>query len=997
MAKNNYKYILDKGKLKKVPSTTKAKYSIPDPSHFFSPVTNLIPGLSSVSGARVLIGDKSSLQAMTLTNREAPLVQPAAKGAKESFSQQFGKLVSVRSKTEGTISKITEDEIIVKDKHGEHHHHPKYSNYIVGRESYIDHKPIVSVGDKVKKDQVLATSNYSDNKGNLALGMNLKTAIMPFRSLNFEDALVISESAAKKLEGEQLIPVRLEVARGISTDKDKFISLFPNKFYNDQLTTISENGVVKKGTIVKPGDPVILAFQPKTLKSLDIQLGKLAKVIRNAFSDISIIWEYEHEGEVTDVSATSKLITVTIKTKRPMGQGDKLNMPFGAKGVVHIAPDTQMPQGQDGKPVDVLLNSMSITSRVAPGLVNTIGLAKLANKLGKPLKMTGFTQGSAVQKVIDALDKHGISDTEKLYDPISGKHIDVLTGPLYFNRLHHIAEDKVSTRSAATTYDINMQPSKAGSHEKAKRIGNLATTVALSNDAKAVLRDIATVRATKNDEFWTAIKLGYPPPPPKVPFIFNKFISHLKGAGVNVQQEGSKFHILPQTDKDVVAMSVGEIKKPLTYKLKKDDLIPEDEGLFDPTLTGIYGDNYNHVTLEHSVPNPLAEEHLRKLLGMTKATYEDAVASGRLETELKGMDIDAKLKELKKTLESKSKTKRDEAVKGISFLHMLKEHDLKPADMLLSKVPIIPAQYRPIMVQGDQVLSADINELYKDLMLVNKAMQDVKGVPDIDPSHILTAKKKLYEGVKAIYGLGDPINPKSQEKGYKGLLATTLGLQGGSAKESMFQAKVVNKPIDLVGRAVLLPDSKLDLNQASIPQPVAWSVFSPFVIRRMVRQGIPATKAREYLDNKHPLALQALHDEMQDRPGIVTRDPQLSKYNFQGFYIKMNPDPKDFSIKLNPLVFKGYGADSDGDQLNIQVPATDEAKDEIKEKLLPEKNLIYHRTFSPIYTPSNEAATGLFAASFEDKKNKPIKYNSPQEVVKDFLAGKLDVGDRITL
>jgi DNA-directed RNA polymerase beta' subunit len=134
---------------------------------------------------------------------------------------------------------------------------------------------------------------------------------------------------------------------------------------------------------------------------------------------------------------------------------------------------------------------------------------------------------------------------------------------------------------------------------------------------------------------------------------------------------------------------------------------------------------------------------------------------------------------------------------------------------------------------------------------------------------------------------------------------------------------------------------------------------------------------------------------MQDRPGIVTRDPQLSKYNFQGMYLKMNPDPKDFSIKMNPLVFKGYGGDCDGDQLNVQLPATEEAKEEIKEKLLPEKNLLYHRSFSPMYTPNNEAATGIFAASYEDKKNKPAKYTSPDEVVRDFLAGKLDIGDRV--
>ena len=995
MASKNHKYALVNGKLKKVPHGHKSKYSIPDPSHFFSPVTNLIPSLSSVSGARVLIGDKSSLQAMTLVNREAPLVQSAPKGGKDSFAHEFGKLVSVSSKIEGTVTKIDEDHISVKDKDGKEHVHDKYHNYIVGRESYIHHTPIVSVGDKVKHGQLLATSNYSDHKGTLALGMNLKTAIMPYRSLNFEDALAISETAAKKLEGEQLIPVRMELARGLATDKDKFVSLFPNKYYNDQLAHIGENGVVKRGTVLKHGDPVILAYQPKTLKSLDIQLGNLSKVIRNAYSDVSVPWSYEYEGEVTDVAVTGKLATVTVKTKRPMSFGDKLNMPFGAKGVVHIVPDTQMPQSADGKPVDVLLNTMSITSRVAPGLVNTIGLGKLAEKKGKNIKVTGFTEGSAVQKVIDVLVKHGISETEKLYDPASGRHIDVLTGPLYFNRLHHIAEDKISSRSAATTYDINMQPSKAGSDEKAKRLGNLATTVALSNDAKAVLRDIATVRATKNDEFWTALKLGHTPPPPKVPFIFNKFISHLQGAGVNVVQEGSKFHISPQTDRDVVALSRGEITEPLSYKLKKDTLIAEDGGLFDPSLVGIHGDNYNHISLHHKIPNPMAEEPLRKLLKMTKTAYEAAAASGKVEKELKGIDLDKKIEELKKFVVSKRKSGRDEALKSLSFLTMIKSHGLKLDDIMLSKVPIIPAQYRPVMAQGDQVLTADINELYKDLMLVNRSYGEAKDSEHVDPEHLHTAKQQIYNGVKAVYGLGEPVQTKSIEKGYKGLLASALGLQGGSAKESMFQAKVVNKPIDLVGRAVLLPDTQLDLNQASIPQSVAWSIFSPFVIRRMVRQGVPATKAREYLDNKHPLASAALQEEMADRPGIVTRDPQLSKYNFQGMYLKLNPDPKDFSIKLNPLVFKGYGGDSDGDQLNVQLPASDDAKEEVKEKLLPEKNLIYHRTLSPIYTPSNEAATGLFAASFEDKKNKPQHYSSSAEVVRDFLSGKLDIGDRV--
>jgi len=995
MAKK-HKYVLMQGKLRKVDAETKVDYVIPSTTDFFSPVTNLIPNLGSVSGARVLIGDKSSLQAMTLVNREAPLVQSAADKKSKSFIQDFGeRLVSIKSTVSGKVTEVGPQEIKIKGDVGGVITVPLYENYLVGRESYMHHTPVVKVGDAVRVGDLLATSNYSDKSGNMALGMNLKTAVMPFRSYNFEDALVISETAAKKLEAEQLVPVRLELSRGIETDKDKFISLFPNRYYNDQLSNLDSHGVIKKGSRVSTGDPIILAFQPKTLKSLELQLGKLSRALKNAYSDISKEWEYEHDGEVVDVAYTGKLITLTVKTTRPMAQGDKLSNPFGAKGVVRIVSDGEMPQDEAGKPIDVLLNSMSVTSRVAPGLITTMALGKLAEKKNKSLKITPFVSGSSIEQTIKTLDKAGIKDTEKLYDPASGRHIEVFTGPSYYTRLHHIAEDKISSRSAGTTYDINMQPSKAGSDEKSKRLGNLATTVALSNDAKAVLRDVAVVRSTKNDDFWTAIKLGHTPPPPKVPFIFNKFISHLEGSGVRVHQDGPKFNILPQSDKDIEKFSQGEIKEPLTYKLKGGELIPEEGGLFDPVNTGIYGDAYNHVNLSFKIPNPISEEPLRKLLGLTKVKFENLIAEGKLEKTLKDINVDQKIDELRGYIKSNRKTGRDDAIKVLNFLLMLKKNELTPANLMLTKVPIIPAQYRPIMAQGNQIMSADVNELYKDLMLVNRSLGDI---PENTPEDLLvSARRQLYEGVKAVYGLGEPISVRSKEKKFKGLLATTLGTMGGSAKESMFQAKVVNKPIDLVGRGVLIPDGNLNLNEASIPQAILWNIYTPFIIRRLVRQGVMATKAKEYVQNKHPLASQALQEELKDRPGIVTRDPQLSKYNFQGFFLKPNPDPKDFSIKLNPLVFKGYGADSDGDQLNVQVPASDDAKEEIKEKLMPEKNLIYHRTFSPIFTPSNEAAVGLFAASYEDNKNKPTHYGSIAEVIRDFKSGKLDVGDRIEL
>ena len=158
---------------------------------------------------------------------------------------------------------------------------------------------------------MIATSNFSDKNGDLALGVNLTTAIMPYRSSNFEDAFVVTEAGAKKLEAEQIMTHRIEKRMGIETKLDKYVSLFPNKFYNTQVQNLDADGVVKKGTILHYGDPVILAYAPKTIKTTDIHLGKLSKALSHAYRDVTDKWDYENPGVVTDVSKQGALILET--------------------------------------------------------------------------------------------------------------------------------------------------------------------------------------------------------------------------------------------------------------------------------------------------------------------------------------------------------------------------------------------------------------------------------------------------------------------------------------------------------------------------------------------------------------------------------------------------------------------------------------------------------------------------------------------------------------
>ena len=990
--------ILDKGRLTKTGKLEPDHLQFPSSKDFFALPSNLIPGIGGVSGGRVLLGSKAALQAVSLLRPETPLVQSHSGIAGDrTVHHAFGHdVLTIVAEQSGKLEEVTPDSLTVKyDGQPKSETIQLYNNFNLGRKTFIHHTPKITVGSNFKKGAILATSNHTDDKGHLALGVNLRTAVMPYRSGNFEDAWVVTESGAKKLEAEQLIKIRLEAENGIEIGKTKYVSLFANRFNNQQLSAVDQDGVVRVGTKLRHGDPVIVGISPKALKSTDVQLGRLSKTLKNAYKDEAETWHYEHDGVVADVSKAGKLVTVQVRTTRGLAVGDKVSNAWGAKGVVGaIIADTLAPTDARGTPIDIMLNSMSITSRVAPALAVTLGLGKLAEKTGKIVKMAHFTKESSVQQAMDALKKEGISDTEQLYDPVTGRHVEVLTGPLYFTRLIHIAEDKQSSRSQGIGYSWDRQPAKSD-EESSKRIGNLATTALLSHGATAVLRDVATVKGTQNDEYWRALKLGHAPPTPQVPFIFTKFISMLEGSGIKVRHEGSKFNLLPMTDKDVLASSSGPINSALMFKLHRDELTPETGGLFDPAKVGVLGERYNHVDLNFAVPNPVSEDYLRKLLGVTKVQFNELVIAGKMKAALDAVNIPGKIEEYRKYLKTGKRTNRDNAVKVLGFLLMMQKHNIHPRDLLLTKVPIIPAQYRPAIMQGGITLSADVNNLYKDLILNNNSLKDVD--QHTPPEVADNLREQQYAAVKAVYGLGDPIGAKNKEKNVKGLLATALGIRGGSAKSAMFQSKVVNKPLDLVGRAVLTPDAKLDLDEASVPQDILWKTYLPFVIRRLVQRGVPAIRASEFVKLRNPIAVTALMEELRDRPAIISRDPSLHKANLTGFYLKPNPNPKDKTVKLNPLVFKSFNADNDGDQLNINVPAGEEAKLEVINKMLPSRNLISPKTFAPMYIPSNEAALGLFQSSTEDKQNVIKKYPTESAVIQAYHDGTLEPGDRVEI
>ncbi len=969
-------------------------YVLPSTDQMFSATSNLVPFVSGIKGGRLLMGAKFMTQALPLRNAEAPLVQNLFEKGK-SFDDLYGaKAGAVFAKDRGIVQAITPNAITMRYADGSKETHELYHNFPYNRKTFSHNTPLVKVGDEVKAGQVLAKSNYTDDKGTLAVGTNLRTAYIPYKGLNYEDSILISEGAAKKLSSEHMYQHALDAGEkgDMEIGRKQFVSVFPGKFSRQQLVNIDHNGTVKPGTIVKYGDPLILALQHN--KPTAVHHGH-----KPIYSDGSVVWHHEGDGEVTDVDRTKDgSWNVTVKAYSPMQEGDKLSGRYGDKGVIsRIIPDDQMPHGEDGKPYELLLNPQGVISRANPSQLFETLLGKVARQRGEAFKVPGFNTESLTDLVERELKKAGLKDTEDLIDPTTGHKIPgVMTGERFMMKLHHMAEAKSVGRDVGA-YTSEGLPARGG-ELGSKRVSNMEQNALLSHGATSVLRDAQVIRGQRNDEFWRAFRMGLTPPPPKVPLVFNKFLSYLEGSGVHVRRDGSKLQLFALTDKDIDSMSAGAIENGNT--VTGDQLKPVKGGLFDESLTGGHeGNRWSHINLHEPIPNPVMEDPIKRLLNLTGKEYE-AVLSGKkalhgetggqaIKTALSKINIDGAIEYNKGIIKDGAKSKRDHAVKALGYLKSLREHNLNPADWVMTKVPVLPPQFRPITVFKGMQMSADPNYLYRDLMLSNNDLRDMKG--NVGDEQLGEERLRVYKAFKAVTGLGDPVQPKTQEKQVKGLLAHVFG---GSPKIGLFQRRVIGSPVDVVGRAVITPNPELSMDQVGLPESRAWTIYRPFIMRRLIRSGMPATEAAKAVANQSDVARKSMLAEMKERPVMINRAPTLHRYGFMAAWPILT---KGNTLQIPPVLTPGFGADFDGDAMNYHVPVDQEAVKDAIDKMMPSKNLKSTRDFKVHYLPKNEFLMGLYLASGQKSKRQSRVFHSQQDVVAAFHRGEIGVNDPVTV
>jgi DNA-directed RNA polymerase subunit beta' len=1009
-------------------SMKSADYVMRDPIQMFSMASNLVPFIAADHPNRSTMAGRHMEQAIPLQNRKAPLVQSLA-GTK-TFEQVMGQYAGHVSRVNGEVVQVKKDGIIVKDDAGKKHEVQIYDNFPLNADkAFLHSTPTVKVGDKVKKGQSVADTNFTD-KGNLALGTNLKVGYMPYKGYNFEDGIVISESAAKELASEHLHRKTLQRDKEHVLSKKKFQAYSPDAITRDQADKLDDEGVIKPGQLVMPGDTLIAALREKKDTREDKELARIHKSLVKPYIDASVKWEADHPGIVQEVVRKGKKMAVHVKTLESAEVGDKLAGRHGNKGIItKILPDDEMPQTKDGNALQILMNPTGVPGRTNLGQVLETAAGKIAEKTGKPYVIKNFQPNEDLHaKVTADLKAHGFSTDgkEEIIDPTTGKSLGkVLTGPQHVIKLKHQVEKKLVARAGGPgyAYDRNLVPKGGGPHG-AQALGTLGLYSMLAHGAKANLREMQTLKsdAGQNDEFWAALQAGEPLPAPRPTFAYKKFTSYLNTLGVNVKKEGNNLSLVPFTDQQVKEMSNGEIKD-AGRMVRAKDLRPEKGGLFDPKVTGgMEGTKWSHIRLAEPMPNPLFERAIQSLTGLDQKKYMSVVTgqkaldkNGNLIDDLDagatgGAAINGLLKKIdtKTALEQAQKelsnpglkgNRLDQANKKVKFLQALDKAGMSARDAyMVQNIPVMPPSMRPLsqLPNGDINLD-DVNGHYKGLHITSNKLKSIS--PLLPEEEKQELRQELYDGMRAFTGLGG--YPKQEYRGVLDIIGgkrletsggRATGRKVGSPKEGFFQKKLVQRKQDLSMRSTIIPEPALGLDEVGLPRRAALEIYKPFVVRELRGlTGMTPLEAQQKIKDGGELVNKALERVVESRPVLLKRDPALHKYSVQAFKPRIVGGK---AVQIHPLVTSGYNADFDGDTMAAFVPVGNEAVEEAK-KMYPSRNLFSPSTGSLMYSPTLETQLGLYGLTQQTGKKTDKQFKDIKELHAAVNKGQVGFNDQL--
>ena len=520
------------------------------PKQLVSVATAMIPFLESDDAHRALMGANMQRQAVPLIQTDSPIC-----GTGIEYKAAVDSGIVIVAKHEGVVSYVSADKIVVDTKTGKDEYNLiKYQRSNAG--TCIMQKPIVRKGEKVKKGEVIADGPSTQN-GEMALGKNLLIGFMTWEGYNYEDAILISEDL---VQDDVLTSIHIEdydcEARDTKLGPEEITKDIPN-VGNAALKDLDENGIIRIGAEVVPGDILVGKVTPKGETELTAEekllraiFGEKAREVR----DTSLRVPHGEAGTVVDVkiftrdncdelaAGVHKVVRIYIAQKRKISVGDKMAGRHGNKGCIsRILPREDMPFLPDGTPLQILLNPLGIPSRMNVGQVLEVHLGYIAKLYGWKIATPVF-DGAKEADIRELFESKGLDPDGKFVvrDGRTGEPFDkkVTVGYMYMLKLYHMVEDKIHARSIGPYSLVTQQPLGGKAQFGGQRFGEMEVWALEAYGASYILQEILTV---KSDDIvgrlktYEAIVKGESIPKPGIPESFRVLTKELQSLALDIK------------------------------------------------------------------------------------------------------------------------------------------------------------------------------------------------------------------------------------------------------------------------------------------------------------------------------------------------------------------------------------------------------------------------------------------------------------------------------
>ncbi len=466
---------------------------------------------------------------------------------------------------------------------------------------------------------------------------------------------------------------------------------------------------------------------------------------------------------------------------------------------------------------------------------------------------------------------------------------------------------------------------------------------------------------------------------------FDKEIRKIKKEGAKEEKAVAK----KIKNKERQSLVVAETKLKIKQKIQalRDEHLLEQEQIEE-----IYRNLGEKVRSLRELSLLTEDEYLK--LGEYKVTNFFKVrmgADGLLEV-IKKIKLQDLITDLRKEARQARGAKRIKVTKRLRLVEELKKSEVNPSWMILRILPVIPPDLRPmVQLSGGRFATSDLNDLYRRVINRNNRLKHLVelGAPEII---LRNEKRMLQEAVDSLIDISRRPTKRFRRR-TQPLRSLSDMLRG---KQGRFRQNLLGKRVDYSGRSVIIVGPELKLNQCGLPKEMALEMFKPFVLRELILSGIaPNVKSAKYaLEHRPPEVFDILEKITREHPVLLNRAPTLHKLGIQAFYpilIEGN------AIRIHPCVCAGYNADFDGDQMAVHIPLGKKAREESKELMTPENNLLKPADGSPITIPNKEMALGCYYLTSTDSRLKPHPtiFTHQHEAILAFQEKKIKLRQRI--